>query len=84
MNQLNSNSEILRLQKENLRLRRALEELSILNEIAVAINSALSLDRILESIVQKCTKHLKKHCNLPRIVTRKNGWIKRLIRRLKK
>jgi len=46
------------LQKENQRLRRALKELSILNEIAVAINSALSLDRILESIVQKCTKHL--------------------------
>ena len=48
--------EISRLQKENKHLRRALEELSILNEIAVAINSALSLDRILESIVQKCTK----------------------------
>jgi hypothetical protein len=50
--------EISRLQKENQHLRRALEELSILNEIAVAINSALSLDRILESIVQKCTKLL--------------------------
>jgi sigma-B regulation protein RsbU (phosphoserine phosphatase) len=50
--------EISRLQKENQRLRRALEELAILNEIAVAINSALSLDRILESIIQKCTKHL--------------------------
>ena len=50
--------EISRLQKENKHLRRALEELSILNEISVAINSALSLDRILESIVKKCTKHL--------------------------
>ena len=58
MNQSSKNNEYFRLQQENQRLRRALEELSILNEIAVAINSALSLDRILESIVQKCTKHL--------------------------
>ncbi len=58
MNQSSNNNEYFRLQQENQRLRRALEELSILNEIAVAINSALSLDRILESIVQKCTKHL--------------------------
>lgn len=36
MNQSNSNSEILRLQKEKQRLCRALKELSILNEIPVA------------------------------------------------
>jgi sigma-B regulation protein RsbU (phosphoserine phosphatase) len=59
MSQPDDNNEVARLQQENQRLRRALEELSILNEIAVAINSALSLDRILESIVQKCTKHLQ-------------------------
>lgn len=47
------------LQKENQRLLRAVEELSILNEIATAINSSLSLDTILDSIVKKCTKHLK-------------------------
>ncbi len=58
MSQTGNNTEISRLQKENRRLRRALEELSILNEIAVAINSALSLDGVLESIIQKCTKHL--------------------------
>ena len=59
MSQPGDNNEVARLQQENQRLRRALEELSILNEIAVAINSALSLDRILESIVQKCTKDRK-------------------------
>jgi serine phosphatase RsbU (regulator of sigma subunit) len=59
MTRSNNNSEFSRLQQENLRLNRALEELSILNEIAVDISSALSLDRILESIVRKCTKHLK-------------------------
>lgn len=58
MSQSSNNNELFRLQQENQRLRRALEELSILNDIAVAINSALSLDLILESIVQKCTKHL--------------------------
>jgi serine phosphatase RsbU (regulator of sigma subunit) len=52
-------NDVSRLEEENRRLRRALEELAILNEIAVAINSALSLDLILESIVQKSTKHLK-------------------------
>ncbi len=56
---MTEDSEISRLQKENLRLRRAVDELSILNEIAVAINSSLSLDRILESVIKKCTKHLK-------------------------
>ena len=51
--------ELLRLQNENQRLRRALEELSILNEIATAISSTQALDRILDLIVQKCLKHLK-------------------------
>lgn len=40
-------------------LRRAVEELSLLNEIAIAISSTLSLERILELIIQKCIKHLK-------------------------
>ena len=60
----NMNTEIfsekmLKLEMENQKLRRALEELSILNEIATAINSALSLDRILDLVVQKCLKHLR-------------------------
>lgn len=59
MDETTDNKELSRLREDNLRLRRAVEELSVLNEIAVAINSSLSLDHILESIVQKCTKHLK-------------------------
>jgi len=59
MTQSNNSSEFSRLQQENLRLNLALEELAILNEIAVAINSALSVDCVLQSIIQKCTKHLK-------------------------
>jgi sigma-B regulation protein RsbU (phosphoserine phosphatase) len=47
------------LEKENLRLRVAVEELSILNEIATTISSAHSLDRVVQLIVQKCIKHIK-------------------------
>ncbi|MCK4890659.1 MAG: hypothetical protein KAS97_12065, partial [Candidatus Aminicenantes bacterium] len=54
-----SDVELKRLREENQSLRRSVEELSTINEIATAINSALSLDIILESIIQKCTKHLK-------------------------
>jgi len=43
---------------ENRRLKRAVDELSILNEIATAINSAMTLDKIVELIIQKCIKHL--------------------------
>lgn len=53
------NSDLDRLSKENERLRSAVEELSILNDIAAAIGSTSSLDRIIELIVHKCIKHLK-------------------------
>lgn len=48
-----------RLSIENLRLKSAVEELSILNEIATAIASTQSLDQITKLIVKKCVKHLK-------------------------
>ena len=53
------NDIILRLENENMRLQRAVEELSIINEIAMAIKSTLSLEKIVDLIVQKCVKHLK-------------------------
>ncbi len=46
------------LERDNLRLRRAVEELSIINEVASAVTSTWSLDKIVDSIVQKCVKHL--------------------------
>ncbi len=52
-------NKIFYFEEENRRLRRAVEELSILNEIATAISSTLALDQIVELIVQKCVKHLK-------------------------
>jgi sigma-B regulation protein RsbU (phosphoserine phosphatase) len=46
------------LEQENQRLKRALEELSVLNEIATAISSTQSLDRILDLVVQKSLKNM--------------------------
>lgn len=46
------------LENEVKRLRMAVEELSILNEIATAIGSTLSLDRIIDLIIQKCVRHM--------------------------
>lgn len=47
-----------RISRENERLRRAVKELSILNEIAVAIGSSMSLEDVVDLIVKKCVKHL--------------------------
>ncbi|MFC1800068.1 GAF domain-containing SpoIIE family protein phosphatase [Candidatus Eisenbacteria bacterium] len=54
---------IERLKSENEQLRIALEELKILNEIATAISSTLSLEQVMELMIKKCIKHLKaKQC----------------------
>jgi sigma-B regulation protein RsbU (phosphoserine phosphatase) len=52
---LDRNSEDIR--QENKRLRLAVGELTILNDIATAIGSTLSLDRVMELVVRKCIKH---------------------------
>lgn len=44
---------------EILRLKSAVEELSILNDIATAIASTQALNQITNLIVKKCVKHLK-------------------------
>ena len=51
--------ELNRLRSENLRLKMAVDELSILNEIATAISSTLEVEEVVELIVDKCIKHLK-------------------------
>ncbi len=50
---------IKRLEAENERLKRAVEELSILNDVALAVSSTLALNEIVEMIVQKSVKHLR-------------------------
>ncbi len=49
---------VSRLQDEILKLRTAIEELSALNEIAIAITSTQSIKKIVDLIVRKCVKHL--------------------------
>ena len=44
------------LQEENRRLRRAVEELSILNDLARVISSTMSVNQIMELIVKKSVK----------------------------
>ena len=51
--------ELNRIKSENTRLKKSVEELSILNEIATVISSTLNLDHVIELIVKKCIKHLK-------------------------
>ncbi len=46
------------LEAENQRLRRAVEELSTLNAIGTAIGSTMSVNAIVELIVQESVKHL--------------------------
>ncbi len=46
------------LQEENSRLRRAVEELSILNAIGSAIGSTMDLNEVVELIVQESVKNL--------------------------
>jgi PAS domain S-box-containing protein len=46
------------LEAENQRLRRAVEELSTLNAIATAIGSTMSVNAIVELVVQESVKHL--------------------------
>ena len=40
------------------RLKSVISELSCLNEIAIAISSSMSVNRITEIIIDKCLKHL--------------------------
>lgn len=51
-------TKLEKLERENLKLRKAIEELSILNEIATAISSTLSMSKLMDLIVDKCIKHL--------------------------
>jgi sigma-B regulation protein RsbU (phosphoserine phosphatase) len=53
------NPSIEQIRDENKRLRRAVDELSILNDLARAISSTMSLDQIMELIVKKSIKTMK-------------------------
>ncbi len=59
MDSSNLSESNLKLQEENKRLRTAIEELSVLNEISTAISSTQPLEEIIELIVRKCVKNIK-------------------------
>ncbi|MFC2085439.1 GAF domain-containing SpoIIE family protein phosphatase [Bacteroidota bacterium] len=50
--------EVQNLKTENFRLKLALSELSILNDIATTITSTQPVNQIVDKIVVKCVKHL--------------------------
>ena len=58
MDQSNDASYHSSLERENERLRRTILELSILNEIATAISSALTVSEIERLIVKRIVKHV--------------------------
>jgi len=45
------------IREENRKLKRAIAELRILNEVSVAISSAVGVDAVTDLIVQKCVEH---------------------------
>ena len=51
-------ARLKQLELENARLRGAVEELSILNQVAVAVASTSTLDEIIDLVVKECVKHL--------------------------
>jgi phosphoserine phosphatase RsbU/P len=59
MDKTRQSESTIELQEENRRLRTAIEELSVLNEISTAISSTQPLEQIIDLIVRKCVKHLK-------------------------
>lgn len=59
MENIEFSKKVEMLQEENRRLRVAVEELSVLNDIAIAVTSTQELENIVDLIVQKCVKHLK-------------------------
>ena len=59
MSETTKTDEYQKLAEENKRLRTAVAELSILNDIATTITSTNSIEHIVDLIVRKCVKHLK-------------------------
>jgi sigma-B regulation protein RsbU (phosphoserine phosphatase) len=51
--------DIKHIQEENRKLHRAVEELSILNDLALAISSTMDLGEIMKLIVKKCIKTIR-------------------------
>jgi sigma-B regulation protein RsbU (phosphoserine phosphatase) len=69
------------LEEENRRLRRAVTELTVLNELAAAIDSTMSTDQIMNLIVQKAIKAIQVEQGAIMMITEKaSSPMKTLIR----
>ena len=51
--------ELVQLREENQRLRKAVDELSILNDLARVISSTMSLDEVIENVVKRSVRAVK-------------------------
>ncbi len=71
------------LEKENERLKKVVQELSILNEIATAISSTNSVEHIINLIVGKCIRYLGVEQCIVSLLDKENtdGDFKTMIRR---
>ncbi|MFQ5709053.1 MAG: PP2C family protein-serine/threonine phosphatase [bacterium] len=77
-----STDEVKSLIEENRRLKRALEELSVLNELARTICSSMKLSDILDRVVKNCIKSLRAEQGAIFLVSENDaGLFKTLIRR---
>jgi sigma-B regulation protein RsbU (phosphoserine phosphatase) len=56
---MDTENRLKQLERENERLKGAVDELSILNQVAVAVASTSTLDEIIDLVVKECVKHLK-------------------------
>ncbi len=56
---INSENKIKQLENQVDQLRSAVEELTVLNDLAIAASSSLQVDRVLDTIVEKSIKALK-------------------------
>ncbi|HMB97050.1 MAG TPA: hypothetical protein VKM36_01100, partial [Balneolaceae bacterium] len=54
-----SEAEIKRLNEENVRLRRAVDELAILNNLALSIGGSLDSEKIMRSIIGKSIRSIE-------------------------
>lgn len=72
MNETTKTDDYQKLEEENMRLRTAVAELSILNDIATTITSTHSIEHIVDLIVRKCVKHLKVEQGAVMILDEKN------------
>ena len=70
------------LELEIQRLKSAVDELTLLNELALAASSALEVDQVLETIVKKSVKSVRAEQGAILLVTnRGEGSLKTLIRK---